>query len=203
MSGFDMTNSPQTTTSDLDWTSLLIEQFQWHWQQQARPRLEGLSDEEYFWEPVQPAWNVRRRSEVRAQDAAPIMAGTGDFSIDFAMEVLEPPPMTTIAWRLGHVIVGILGERNAAHFGGPTINYPSFAYAGTAGEALAQLDAGVDRWLCGVEGSSVADLAQPCGETEGPFATASMATLVLHINRELIHHLAEIALLRDLWAHRD
>jgi hypothetical protein len=29
-----------------------------------------------------------------------------------------------------------------------------------------------------------------------------MATLVLHINRELIHHGAEIALLRDLWAHR-
>ncbi len=29
-----------------------------------------------------------------------------------------------------------------------------------------------------------------------------MAGLVLHINREAIHHGAEIALLRDLWAHR-
>jgi hypothetical protein len=29
-----------------------------------------------------------------------------------------------------------------------------------------------------------------------------MATLILHINREVIHHGAEIALLRDLYAHR-
>jgi hypothetical protein len=29
-----------------------------------------------------------------------------------------------------------------------------------------------------------------------------MLELVLHINREMIHHLAEIALLRDLYAHR-
>jgi len=28
-----------------------------------------------------------------------------------------------------------------------------------------------------------------------------MATLILHINREVFHHLAEVALLRDLWAH--
>jgi hypothetical protein len=29
-----------------------------------------------------------------------------------------------------------------------------------------------------------------------------MIELILHINREAIHHLAEIALLRDLYAHR-
>ena len=29
-----------------------------------------------------------------------------------------------------------------------------------------------------------------------------MSVLVLHINRELIHHAAEIALLRDLYAHQ-
>ena len=29
-----------------------------------------------------------------------------------------------------------------------------------------------------------------------------MVGLVLHINREAIHHLAEVALLRDLFAHR-
>jgi hypothetical protein len=28
-----------------------------------------------------------------------------------------------------------------------------------------------------------------------------MATLVLHINREVLHHGAEIALLRDLYQH--
>lgn len=162
----------------------------------------GLSDDEYFWEPAVPAWNVRRRADVAERDAAPIMAGTGDFSIDFAMAEPTPPPVTTIAWRLGHVIVGILGERNCAHFDGPPIDYQSFAYAGTANEALVQLDDGVARWLGGVKSLSPDELSQPCGEAEGLFADAPMAELVLHINRELIHHLAEMALLRDLYAHR-
>lgn len=38
---------------------------------------------------------------------------------------------------------------------------------------------------------------------EGCDMAMPMATLVLHINREVFHHLAEVALLRDLWAHRD
>ena len=42
-------------------------------------------------------------------------------------------------------------------------------------------------------------LARPCGPAEGPFGDRPMAALVLHINREAIHHGAEIALLRDLW----
>jgi hypothetical protein len=46
-------------------------------------------------------------------------------------------------------------------------------------------------------------LARPCGEAEGPFASYPLAALVLHINRETIHHGAEIALLRDLYAHRE
>lgn len=29
-----------------------------------------------------------------------------------------------------------------------------------------------------------------------------MGTLIAHIHREIIHHGAEICLLRDLWAHR-
>jgi hypothetical protein len=44
-------------------------------------------------------------------------------------------------------------------------------------------------------------LERPCGPAEGPFAEESLATLVLHIHRELIHHGAEIALLRDLYLH--
>ena len=36
---------------------------------------------------------------------------------------------------------------------------------------------------------------------EHDWAAAPMLDLVLHINRESIHHLAEAALLRDLWAN--
>jgi len=37
--------------------------------------------------------------------------------------------------------------------------------------------------------------------TEGAFVEHPMAALVLHISREVIHHGAEIALLRDLHIH--
>ena len=45
-------------------------------------------------------------------------------------------------------------------------------------------------------------LLRPCGEAEGPYADLPMAALVLHIHREVIHHGAEICLLRDLYPHR-
>lgn len=38
---------------------------------------------------------------------------------------------------------------------------------------------------------------------EGPFAKEPMAALVVHINREALHHGAEIALLRDLYRWKD
>jgi DinB superfamily len=172
------------------------DQLHWHWRQQLRPRLEGLTDAEYFWEPVADCWNVRPRGTSRA----PIQGGSGAFTIDFAFPEPEPAPVTTIAWRLGHLIVGVLGVRAASHFDGPPADYTSFAYAGTAADALAQLDAAYDAWNRGVEGLDAEALTRPCGPSEGPYADRPMATLVLHINREVIHHGAEIALLRDLYA---
>src|SRR5512144_812582 len=183
---------------DADWTARLVEQLDVHWRGQLRPRLEGLTDDEYFWEPVAGCWNVRRRGE----STAPISAGSSEFTIDFAMPEPDPPPVTTIAWRLGHVIVGVLGARVASHFGGPPVDYQSFVYAGTATEALRQVDEGYAAWADGVRALAPADLERPCGPAEGPFADHPIAALVLHINREVIHHGAEIALLRDLYAHR-
>jgi len=52
-----------------------------------------------------------------------------------------------------------------------------------------------------VRGLSDDDLNRPCGPAEGPYADEPMSVLVLHINREVIHHGAEIALLRDLYTH--
>lgn len=178
----------------VDWTHELSQQLRWHWELQLRPRLSGLTDEEYFWEPTPDSWSVRPRGSSRA----PVQAGTGPFTIDFAFPAPDPPPVTTIAWRLGHVIVGVLGARISSHFGGPPVEYQTFPYAGTAEEALDQLDSKYDAWSRGLEGLTADELAQPCGPSEGPFAEVAMATLILHINREVIHHGAEVALLRDL-----
>lgn len=179
------------------WHSLLREQIEVHWSKQLRGRLDGLTDEEYFWEPAPGCWNVRPRGT----GTAPVQAGSGAMTIDFAMPEPDPPPFTTIAWRLGHVIVGVLAARNAAHFGREPVDYESFEYAETASGALAQLDEEYARWQAGVESLGESDLARPCGEAEGPHADRPLAALVLHINRELIHHLAEVCLLRDLYLH--
>jgi hypothetical protein len=186
-----------TTATSLDWNAQLLDQLESHWQRQLRPRLAGLTDAEYLWEPVPDAWNVRPRA-----DGDRTSPGTGPFTVDFAYPEPAPPPVTTIAWRLAHLIVGVLGMRNASHFGGPPMDYSTFAYAGTAAAALDQLDDQYARWVGGVRGLDLADLARPCGPAEGPWSASPMAALVLHINREVIHHGAEIALLRDLYAHR-
>lgn len=162
----------------------LAEQLDFHWRTQLRPRLDGLTDDEYFWEPVPDCWTVHR-----------------DGRIDFAYPPPQPEPVTTIAWRLAHVIVGVLAVRNHSHFGGPPADYATWQYATDAAAALDQLDQAYRHWRDGVLGLDDAGLAEPCGPAEGPYAEESMATLVLHINREVIHHGAEIALLRDLYVH--
>jgi len=180
---------------DLDWNSELVDQLEWHWEHQLRPRLDGLTDEEYFWEPVPGCWSIHRRGE----STAPISVGAGDFTMDYAMPPHDEELVTTIAWRLAHIIVGCLGARNASHFGGPPADYPTWTYGATAAEALHQLDDTHDAWIKGVRGLGANGLAEPCGPAEGPFAEYSMAALVLHIHREVIHHGAEISLLRDLY----
>jgi hypothetical protein len=179
----------------LDWNSLLVDQLDWHWRAQARPRLDGLTDAEFAREPAPGCWSVRPR----AQASAPELLGAGEYVLEYGYPVPQPPPVTTIAWRLAHVIVGVFGARSASHFGGPPMTWQDFEYAGTAAGALDQLDAAYGTWIAGVRALGAEGLARPCGPAEGPFAQSPLAELVLHINREAIHHLAEVALLRDLY----
>jgi hypothetical protein len=172
---------------ELDWNRALREQWEFHWNSQLRPRLDGLTDDEYLWSPVPDAWSVRP-------------TGSGGFTIDYTYPEPVPAAFTTIAWRLGHVIVGVLAARNAAHFGAAAASYETWDYAGNAAAALDQFEAQLDVWLAGVRGLGEAGLRVPVGPKE-PYPEAPMADLVLHIHRELIHHLSEVCLLRDLYVH--
>jgi hypothetical protein len=158
--------------------------------------MDGLTDAEYFWEPVRGCWNIRHAGT----STAAMSGGSGEWTVDFASPDPLPAPVTTIAWRLAHIIVSCLGYRVAWYFGGPEVDFRTFAYAGTAGEALKQLDKKYEDWNAGVRGLSDTDLAKPVRPAEGRFP---MEALVLHINKELIHHGAEICLLRDLYRWRD
>lgn len=165
-------------------TELLADQLDFHWENQLRPRLEGLRDREYFWAPVPDCWTVHP-----------------DGGVDFAYPQPEPAPFTTIAWRMAHVIIGVLAMRSHSHFGGPAADYETWPYATDAATALRQLDEEKARWTAGVRGLSDVELQRPCGPAEGPYAEYPMAALILHINREVIHHGAEICVIRDLFTH--
>jgi DinB superfamily len=182
----------------ISWNSQHHAQLDWHWRTQLRPRLDGLTDEEYFWEPVPGCWSVRKRGE----GSAPARLGAGEYLIDLAGHDLDPPPVTTIAWRLAHIMVGCFVMRlDNEEFGGPQAyrnsyraGYDAFTYAPTASAALVQLDALYLRW------SEAVFLAGEDGlERPGEFPDEPLSTVILHINRETIHHGAEIALLRDLY----
>ncbi|MCD2186398.1 DinB family protein [Actinomycetospora soli] len=178
----------------VQWNPLLVDQLEFQWSTSLRPKLDGLTDAEYLWEPGPGAWTVRSRAEAVTRPW-----GGGDMVLDLEVPAPEPPPVTTIAWRMAHVIVGCLGVRTASHFGGPADDVATHRYAATADEALEQLDAAHDRWVAGVRALGEEGLVRPCGPAEGPFAAEPMAVLVLHIHREVIHHGAEILLLRDLY----
>ncbi|MEU5581009.1 DinB family protein [Streptomyces huasconensis] len=184
--------------NELDVNRTLREQWEFHWNHQLRARLDGLTDDEYFWSPVPDAWSVRPRGS----STAPVQLGAGDFAMDHATPQPAPAAFTTIAWRLNHVIVGVLAARNAAHFGAPPASYDTWAYAGDAATALDQLTAQLDVWLAGVRGLTDSELLAPVG-TKEPFPELPMADLVLHVHRELIHHLSEVCLLRDLYLHTE
>ncbi|MGE2735982.1 DinB family protein [Mycolicibacterium vaccae] len=165
---------------------LMADQLDVHWHGQLRPRLEGMTDDEYFWEPVPGCWSVHR-----------------DGTVDFAYPPPQPEPFTTIAWRLAHVIVGVLAMRVHSHFGGPPADYSSWDYATDAATALTQLDGAYKQWNAGVRALDDAALDRPVGPAEGEWADHPMSELILHINREVIHHGAEISLLRDLYTHTE
>jgi hypothetical protein len=158
--------------------------------QRLARRLSGLTDEEYLWEPAAACWSVRP-------------AGDGMFRADGPANgspAPDPPPLTTIAWRMHHLIDLLAGARNATWIGVPPAG--EFARAGapgTAGEAIEQLDrayALFRGYLVAADGSG---LTAPIGRVGGPFATSTRLAFVLHELDELIHHAAEVALLRDVY----
>jgi hypothetical protein len=180
------------------WGRLLVDQLDFYMAAHLRPRLEGLTDEEYFWEPVENCWSLVRDEaglwieEHSGPDAEP-----------------DPPPFTTIGWRLSHIAASNLGTRANAYFGDPVPEGVDMyderhrpPVPGTADEAVDLLERMYGLWRDGVAGLSDEELAEPLGSRGGRFADDPMASLVLHVSRETMHHGGEIGVLRDLYRSR-
>ena len=149
-----------------------------------RGRLDGLTDDEYFWEPVAGCWTIRPRD-------------SGAFVPDFSVLPPGTPPFTTIAWRLAHV-TDILGEtRNATWLGLEPEAPDDLTAEPTAERALARLEQAHDRWERYMEAVTDDALGRKLGPIARRFADGTGVGFVLHQIDEVIHHGAEVALLRD------
>jgi hypothetical protein len=155
-------------------------------------RFEGLTDDEYFWEPAPGCWSLRERTD-------------GTWRWETATPGPEPEPFTTIAWRMWHLI-DMYGENRAPEWlgvpaqGDPIgLDDPDHGPPPTAAAALGLLERAHRRWDAHLALATDELLSLPIGEVGGPYAENSRAGYVLHMLDEFIHHSAEIALLRDLW----
>jgi len=159
-----------------------------------------LSDQEYLWEPAPGAWSLRRRG----QAASPRPFGPGDWQLDGATGDPDPTPVTTIAWRLGHLYLDFAGRWEWTFGGRRRDPHDLVEFSPSAAVALAGLWATLDRWRASVAAMTDEQLdtvgfgQYPHGsDPEVPFIT-----VIAEANLELIHHMAEIALLRDLYRTR-
>ncbi len=170
----------------VNWTRVLLEQFDVEWNLAHGPTLETLTDEEYLWEPVPGCWSVRPTGP----------GGRGELEQTYPDP--DPAPVTTIAWRLSHLAVGVFGLRVSHHFGDGSLTPQNAERPLTAKEGVAYFNEQAQQWRSHVERLGEEGLARPIGEPEAHL-NAPMAALVLHVNREALHHLAEVSLLRDLY----
>lgn len=159
-----------------------------------------MTDEEYLWEPVPACWSVRRRA-VGPGPRATLLTGLGDWGRDATPPPHpSPPPFTTIAWRLSH-LSELLTLRADHTAGTHTLTRDDYPASGDAAEAIAAFSAGAAAWreaLLRVDDAvldTVGYSTYPHGsDPEDPFID-----IVWWVNQELLHHGAEIALIRDLF----
>ena len=169
----------------------LIATFDYVWAR-LTARLTGLTDDEYFWEPVAGCWSLRQ-----SDDGRWLLDGGGGGG-----PAPDPAPVTTIAWRLGHVAGLAVGGFTSRRFGDGKLTPDQIAYPPHASAVLNFLDEQYQAWRTALTGLTPSEWTAPLGPSWGPYADTNTIDLSLHVLDEVIHHSAEIALLRDLYAHR-
>jgi hypothetical protein len=159
-------------------------------------RLDGMDDAEYLWEPVPGCWSIRPRGQQRASSAR----GGGAWVIETAQPAPDPPPFTTIAWRICHLASG-LAMRADYTIGAKALTWDTYQLPGTAAGGIAALTVAGENWRQALTSARDADLDQ-VGRSSFPYGldpTLPFLDIAWWVNQETLHHGGEIALLRDLY----
>jgi hypothetical protein len=176
---------------------------------------DGLTDDEFMWEPTEGAWSIRPANEPRT--ATPFT--TGSFAADFDAGLVAAAvagnavePLTSIAWLFWHV--GSQPGRAAEldFFGGthtpasgwtsPYIaEHPIFT---TAKEAVTAMRSGWRALDQALKSATDEQLERPTRfwgyGAPGPMGTG--AQIVGSVLNEVSHHGTQIGVLRDLYRVR-
>jgi hypothetical protein len=155
-------------------------------------RMDGLTDDEYLWEPAADVWTVR------LVDGRP----TPDVEV-WAPEAAAAPPRT-LAWTIGH-----LGDGSATRadwlVGSHSLKGGDLVWPMRAADGLVFARHGLDAWRNGLAQMTDEDLdtvgrsAYPGGlDPELP-----LIEIVWWVSKELLFHAGEAWFVRDLYAARN
>lgn len=162
-----------------------------------------MTTEEYLWEPVPGSWSVRSRKDGPGPRAT-LLRGAGEWGRDSAEpEHPYPPPFTTIAWRLSHICEMLL-LRSDYTTGSHVLTSDTYVTSGEAAGAIAAFVSASDAWRGTLLSCDDAAL-DTVGLSTYPYGSDAeevFLDIVWWVNQEVLHHGAEIALLRDLYRAR-
>ena len=145
--------------------------------------LSGLSDQEFFWEPVPNCWRIYQGEN-------------GRWTYDYQIPHPQPSPLTTIGWRLVHIASCKIMYYEFA-FGPGKLTFPKLVIPHTAAEAVGWLEQGHSLLTSALAQSTNTTLEQPALTNWGEWLPTWRIFWIL-ISHD-IQHGAEIGCLRDLY----
>jgi hypothetical protein len=147
-----------------------------------RQRLEGLTEEEFLWEPAPGSWKLRFMPD-------------GKWSYDYAIPDPDPAPLTTIGWRMVHIATCKVMYHEYA-FGARKLTFPDLEIPRNVPDAIAMIDEGQALLEKDLEGLKDPDLQEPTLTNWGE-EWPTWRIFWTMINHDLWHG-GEIGALRDL-----
>jgi hypothetical protein len=164
---------------------LLAAQMDEAWES-LRRWVQGLSDEEFFWKPAPDCWTLHPDE-------------SGRWIVDYALPDPDPPPFTTIAWRLVHIATCKVMYYEHA-FGPAQLTWDDLEIPHTVTDAIAMLQEGHARLRETLAPLNDEDL-QEMRRTNWGELWPTWRIFWAMISHDL-HHGAEIGCLRDLYRAR-
>jgi hypothetical protein len=131
-------------------------------------RILGMSDDEYFWEPVPGCWSLRR-----------VPDGTWRLDGDGGGPAPDPVPVAPIAWRLGHLGGMAQGGFTNWRFGDATLTVDNIDFPSTVTEVPRFLESQYQGWRDALEALREAEWEASLGPSRGTYADDTTFDLAL------------------------